>query len=115
MASGGKRKGAGRKAGTANVKTRAIADKAMSEGITPLEVMLETMRSAYDEAKKHPGAIKRIDLMKIAHDAAIDAAPYMHPKLAASSHEHTGKNGAALIPTINLAIGNQPQPAPKAR
>jgi hypothetical protein len=38
-------RGAGRKAGTANKRTREVADRAAADGITPLEVMIETMRA----------------------------------------------------------------------
>jgi hypothetical protein len=40
---GGKRPGAGRKKGSLTQKTREVAEKAASAGITPLEVMLEAM------------------------------------------------------------------------
>lgn len=41
---GGARKGAGRKAGSATIKTREIANGAAAAGLTPLEYMLEVMR-----------------------------------------------------------------------
>ena len=41
---GGVRKGAGRKKGSANKRTKDIADKAIEEGVTPLEVLLQIMR-----------------------------------------------------------------------
>ena len=68
---GGARKGAGRKPGSTTKKTREIADKAASAGITPLEVMLETMhmlRNAGEHEK--------------ASQIAKDAAPYVHPRLS---------------------------------
>lgn len=67
----GERRG-GRKAGSANLKTRAIADKAAREGITPLEVLLRAMLA---ELKQ--------DNIKEAAAYARDAAPYMHPRLSA--------------------------------
>jgi hypothetical protein len=70
--SGGKRHGAGRPPGTANLKTREIADRAAAEGITPLEVILKAMRMKW-EAGDFDGACA----------FAKDAAPYMHPRLAA--------------------------------
>lgn len=94
---GGARKGAGRKPGSANTKTREIADRAAEEGITPLEVMLDNMRFAYSEAG---GLLAKLltagadpteafdqfkELLKyrgMAQEAAKDAAPYMHPRLA---------------------------------
>lgn len=69
---GGKRAGAGRKAGSATKRTREIADKAAAQGVTPLEVMLEAMNSLRNAG----------DLEKAA-GVAKDAAPYMHPRLAA--------------------------------
>lgn len=69
---GGPRPGAGRKPGGRNQKAREIADRAAAEGITPLEVMLCAMRTHYDA--------KRFD---DAAAVAKDAAPYMHPRLAA--------------------------------
>lgn len=71
MARGGKREGAGRRPGTANRKTREIADKAIEDGITPLEVMLNAMRSAHAT-----GDVDR------AVSVAKDVAPYIHPRLA---------------------------------
>lgn len=80
---GGARKGAGRKAGSATKKTREIADKAAAEGITPLEVMLGAMRSFWQAGDQEKAA-----------GFAKDAAPYIHPKLAAI--EHSGKDGGAI-------------------
>jgi hypothetical protein len=71
MPRGGARPGSGRKPGTANRKTREIADKAAAEGITPLEVMLEVMRDLYAEGEKVAAAA-----------IAKDAAPYIHAKLS---------------------------------
>lgn len=69
MARGGARQGAGRKAGSANTKTREIANRAAEEGVTPLEYMLQVMRDVgADEAKRL--------------DAAKAAAPYVHPRLS---------------------------------
>lgn len=69
MAHGGRRPGAGRKPGSTTTKTRDIADKASSEGITPLEFMLQVMR---DEGAERS---ERLDMAKA-------AAPYIHPRLS---------------------------------
>ena len=82
---GGKRPGAGRKKGSVTKKTREIADRAAAEGITPLEVMIAAMRAHYDA--KPP----RLDE---AAAIAKDAAPYMHPRLAAV--EHSGEGGGPM-------------------
>jgi len=70
MTHGGKRTGAGRKPGGANVRTREIADKAAKAGITPLEIMLEAMRTSYEAG----------ELAEAAKHAAV-AAPYVHARL----------------------------------
>lgn len=70
---GGKRLNAGRKPGAAAKKTREIADKAAGEGLTPLEYMLSVMRD-----EEFP--------MEVRMDAAKGAAPYIHPRLAATEH-----------------------------
>lgn len=91
---GGARKGAGRKPGSVTKKTREIADRAASEGITPLEVMLEAMRQAYTER----GAMAAFVYAK-------DAAPYLHPRISAT--ELTGKDGEPLAsgPSIIMVCG----------
>lgn len=71
MPRGGTRPGAGRPKGSANKKTREIADRAAREGVTPLEVMLEDMRSKYAAGD-----------IEAAADRARDIAPFMHPRLA---------------------------------
>lgn len=78
----GERRG-GRKAGTANKRTREIADRAAAEGILPLDVMLSNMRR-YFTAEQWAEA----------QDCAKDAAPYIHPRLA--NVEATGKDGGPL-------------------
>lgn len=76
---GGARKGAGRPAGAATKKTREIADKAASEGLTPLEYMLQIMR---DEAEEPRARL----------NAAISAAPYVHAKLSSVEMHATVSN-----------------------
>lgn len=82
MASGGARPGAGRKPGTANKRTREIADAAAASGITPLEVMVETMRELWKQAEEQEDPGARMALKQQAAEAAVKAAPYMHPRLA---------------------------------
>lgn len=69
----------------------------MAEGVTPLEVMLGTMRALWATA----WTAGEMDSAAAAQASAIakDAAPYVHPRLQAT--EHTGKDGGA----IKLAIG----------
>jgi hypothetical protein len=84
LSRGGARAGAGRHKGSLTKRTREIAEKAIAEGITPLEVMLRAM-------KEHVDA-KRWDQ---ASAIAKDAAPYVHPRLAAV--EHAGKDGGPHV------------------
>lgn len=81
MSRGGKREGAGRKAGAVTTRTREIADAATAEGVTPLEYMLGVMRDADAD-------LDRRDAM------ARAAAPYMHPSLKAI--EHKGSDGGPM-------------------
>lgn len=81
MARGGKREGAGRPSGAITRRTREVAEKAASEGLTPLEFMLNVLR---DEAAPFDSRCW----------AAEKAAPYVHAKLA--SVEHTGEDGGPL-------------------
>lgn len=73
MARGGKREGAGRKAGSVTTKTREMANRAAAEGLTPLDYMLQVLRD--EEQPKE-------DRMW----AAEKAAPYVHARLAAIEH-----------------------------
>lgn len=77
---GGARKGAGRKAGSATKKTREIADKAASEGITPLEYMLNVMRT---ESPDFEDVRLLVAHRAMQFEAARAAAPYVHARLAA--------------------------------
>ncbi len=72
MGRGGTRDGAGRKAGTLNKRTQEVARRVAEEGITPLEYLVNVMN---DENAKESLRI----------DAAKAAAPYMHPRLNATT------------------------------
>jgi hypothetical protein len=74
MARGGRRDGAGRKAGTPNKATAAKAAEVAASGLTPLDFMLNVVR---DE-----GADPRARF-----EAAKAAAPYVHPRLSTISNE----------------------------
>lgn len=76
---GGKRAGAGRKVGSTTKKTREIADRAMADGITPLEFMLQIMRN---EPSGIEDARVLADLQAMRFEAAKAAAPYIHPRLS---------------------------------
>src|SRR5262245_49325717 len=71
---GGRRPGAGRPVGSKNQRTQEIAHAAAEAGITPIEVMLVTVRGAWAQGTP--------DAKREAAEIAKDAAPYIHPRLA---------------------------------
>lgn len=81
MARGGKRDGAGRKAGSITGRSREAAERAAAEGMTPLDYMLSILRDVGQ---------KKEDRMW----AAEKAAPFVHAKLA--SVEVGGRNGGPI-------------------
>ena len=83
MPLGGRREGSGRKLGGANKKTRAIADAAALNGITPLEVLITTMRAAW--ARTEEGSLKGEDL-NLAVACAEKAATFIHPRMQTITH-----------------------------
>lgn len=97
----GERRG-GRQKGTRNHKTAALIEAVESSGITPLEVMLLTMRTAWAEAAKIDDPLGSLQLKALAVETAHKAAPYCHAKLA--NVEVTGKDGGALtVEVVSLA------------
>lgn len=85
----GKRRG--RPKGAHNRKTvakRLMAARVAAEGVTPLEVMLTTMRDLWRDAQEAgpDGRDKQIAAVAIAEKVA----PYLHPKLSAINHSGDG-------------------------
>jgi len=92
----------GRKPGTPNKASAARHAEVAASGITPLEVMLDNMRSAYHRALELEKQLNdlppeelepRLHLMgeiarqrQIAQKCAADAANYVHPKRANIQH-----------------------------
>ena len=84
--------GSGRKKGTRDKKVVAMEKATEDGGLMPLEVMLNNMRWGMEQAlaisEKKPEEITDDDKMQIgflrkfAQDAAKDAAPYLHSRLA---------------------------------
>lgn len=95
---GGARANAGRKAGAATKKTREIADKAMAEGISPLEFMLQVMRD--DSNHEDPRIQAQREAMRF--EAAKAAAPYIHPRLQAIEHSGPGGDAMEVVQRIEL-------------
>lgn len=113
MSRGGKRDGAGRPAGALTVKTREVAEQALADGKTPLEVMLDNMKHFQQVALDAEATLegltaaefsgqagsesspeeqfkfllaqvkKTAGFRQLAQECARDAAAYVHPKLAA--------------------------------
>src|SRR5690349_22829831 len=104
MTRGGRRFGAGRKKGALSQKTRVIAERAAAEGITPLEVILRTMRSAWARASKNGETVTSFQDALIAASMAEKAAPYVHPRLAAERHEVTGADRTPATPQVILYL-----------
>lgn len=90
-AHGGKRPNAGRKPGSLTQKTRGIAEQALQDGISPLEVMLEAMRNHYTNGDLDAAAEK-----------AKDAAPYVHPKLSSVESKNDNNHTFDLPTKIEL-------------
>jgi len=86
---GGKRRGAGRKPGSATRRTREIADKAASSGLTPLDYMLNILRDESMDTESR-------------FEAAKAAAPYVHPKLASVEHKGDADNPLQTISRIEI-------------
>lgn len=109
MPRGGKRPGSGRKKGSVTAATKRrqdVALKALQDGTTPLEVLLEAMRDAYKEG----GAM-------LAMPYAKEAAPYVHPKLSSieAKVDNIHRDAAELTDAdlADIASGRGPR-APEA-
>lgn len=100
---GGRRAGAGRKKGSANKRTREIADRAAQDGITPLEYMLQVLRT---EPREDLDPKEYMMAAAMRFEAAKAAAPYMHARLA--SVEHSGANGGPIEHGVTLNIVGVP-------
>ena len=90
MARGGRRDGAGRRKGTGPTRLGktservAVAKRALTEGLNPLDYMLSILRDENLEQKERFAAAK-------------EAAPYVHPRLAAVEHKGDADNPLAFV------------------
>ena len=93
---GGARKGSGRKLGAATKRTRKIADDLAKDEtrITPLDYLMEVLNTTPEsiKAKLKKGEISQeeaivmlTDLKQSRYKAAVDSAPYLHPRLSSIS------------------------------
>lgn len=90
---GGKRVGAGRKKGVPNKRTAELQAQVEAEGITPLEFMLNIMRTEPGDEIEDPRVLT--DMLAMRFEAAKAAAPYVHAKLAAI--EHSGEMNLGVV------------------
>lgn len=82
-----KPEGSGRRKGSLNRKTQAIAKDMIASGaMTPLEVMVKAMKVHVDAQRWDAAAA-----------IAKDAAPYIHPRLAAIQHSGGGDGSAPIV------------------
>jgi hypothetical protein len=103
----GERRG-GRQKGTPNKRTRmrlaqaaALEAAARAEGITPIELMINSMRMLWRQAHAGPGDPNR-ELVAQACGIARDVAPYLHPRLAAIA-------ATATVTTVEQASPEEAQ------
>lgn len=94
--SGKLKRGRGRPKGALTRKTRLIAEQAAAEGITPLEVMVRTMRLLWTKATEKADQLN-VELARQAAEVAAIAAPYMHPRLASVEHFIDGEVRHAVV------------------
>lgn len=73
MPRGGKRDGAGRKAGAPNKASASRQAEIAASGLTPLDYMLDLLRNEDADSKDRMWAAEK-------------SAPYVHPRLAAIEH-----------------------------
>jgi hypothetical protein len=78
MGQGGKRPGAGRKPGGRTTRTAELVAKAVAGGITPLDYMLNILRT---EPPEDAEPLIKLGMQAARFEAAKAAAPYVHPKL----------------------------------
>lgn len=94
---GGARVGAGRKKGAPNKRTQEIMAKVEATGITPLDYMLNILRTP--DLPANAKVMAKIAHNNMRFEAAKAAAPYVHAKLASVEHKGVGKDGAIIIQT----------------
>jgi hypothetical protein len=90
------RKTGGRSRGTPNRKTREQQEHVRKTGVTPLEFMLNLMRT---ELPEDASSMEKASMRSLQFEAAKAAAPYVHPKL--SNVEMSGKDGKPLAVVLH--------------
>ncbi len=111
MARGGKRTNAGRKPGTvsaAPARRKAVAEKALEAGLSPLDVMMTTMRALWAQAVDETGKVVNIGKAMQANIVAKDAAPFIHAKLS-SVNATVDAAGSVTVTYVTNSTGPQPK------
>jgi hypothetical protein len=85
---GGRRPGAGRKPGSKTKKTAIIAQQARDAGISPLEVMLNTMRRLWQLHLDGGDLGLAVQACAIAREAA----PFCHPRFCGIAYQELGSD-----------------------
>lgn len=99
MPRGGARKGAGRKPNPAVVRTDAARTKAALDGdVLPLDVLITQMRDEWHNGDRD----KAVQI-------AVQAAPYMHPKLANVQHGGDKEHPLTFTIVTNVEREDEPQ------
>lgn len=111
MPRGGRREGAGRRKGSVSAQTkakRALAAKAEADGITPLEVMLGTMRAIWNEATDETGKVVSVPLAMQASTVAEKAAAFIHPKLSTVQQTKPEEDEAPKAVKVTVVDASEP-------
>ena len=87
---GGRREGAGRRRGSPNKANIARQAEIAASGLTPLDYILQVMRDEEND-------------LATRLDAAVKAAPYVHPKLAAIDNTHRGADGGPVRAVYHIS------------
>jgi len=95
MAAG--KKTGGRQKGSQNIASVRKAEEIASSGLTPLDYMLSLLR---DETRT----------TECRFEAAKAAAPYIHPRLNATTHSGPGGEPIQSVHTIEYAIVDPQHP-----
>ena len=111
MPRGGARAGAGRKPGNPITKTQKTALNAIRDGkVLPLDVMLREMRKYYYAWEDAPDEQKDDKDLEKAVAYAVQAAPFLHPKLANVQHGGDKENPLTFNIVTNVEREDEPKP-----
>jgi hypothetical protein len=68
------------------VRTQEVAARIAQDGkLLPLEVMILSMRSLWERSHRHPDAGQADELLNRCIGVAVQAAPFLHAKLATTT------------------------------